>query len=176
VSTEAGPGETGVVRPESSRRLGLERLLSAELVYGTIVFMALVMATSDEDDTSAADALTWGVVTMVVFWIAHVYAATLAGYALHREVRHPIRTAARHHLGLLGAVVLPGIPLALSVAGVLDVDDATDWSILVGLAVLGVTSAVAFIVRRAPWWSAVLGTIGAVLLGLIIVLLDYLVH
>jgi hypothetical protein len=153
-----------------------DRAITAEWVYGTILFMALVLGAADDDDATAGDVLTVAIGTMVVFFIAHTYAETIAGYSRGSRVVRPMRAAARHSLGLLGAIVLPSIPLVLSLFGAVAVDDAVDYSLIVGLIVLGATSAWAFITRKAPWWACILGTLAAVTLGFVVMLLDYIVH
>jgi hypothetical protein len=158
-----------------SRLLG-DRSISTEWVYGTIVYLALILSISEDDDITATEVLLWGITTMVVFFIAHIYAHTIAAYSRGQKNIKPFRAAVRHSVGLLLAAVLPSIPLVMAVAGAVTLDHAVDIASVVGLGVLGATSLWAFISRRAPWWVCILGTLAAVALGGIVVLLDYIVH
>ena len=158
-----------------------DRIVTAEWVYGTVLVMALITAGAPDDDEPGDPGETLAVVlsTVVVFWIAHAYAEAVARYGRAGQrggIGEAIRAAARHSLGLLGAAVLPSIAVVLAVTGTLDFDSATDIALLLGLAVLAVSSAWTFIVRGARWWTTVIGTVVSVLIGMVVVLLDFLLH
>jgi hypothetical protein len=162
-----------------------DRIVTAEWVYGTVLVMALIAAGAPEDDQAATSAdavelLIEVLATVIVFWIAHAYAETIARHGRagseRTRIGATVAAAARHSVGLLGAAVPLCIPILLAATGVIGVDDATDWAELIGLIVLAVSSAWTFIVRGSRWWVTVLGTVAAVLLGVIVTLLDLLLH
>ena len=155
------------------------RILNAEGVYGTILYMALIVANAD-DDTKASQILLVSLGTVFVFWGAHVYASTITGHGIKggKETRLRVAfTEARHHLrGMLIATILPSVPLALSVFGVIDMETAVDIALYIGIVVLGVAAYLAFAERKSPWWARILGTIGSVAFGLVVLLFNVIVH
>ncbi|MFD1714632.1 hypothetical protein ACFSBZ_09145 [Amnibacterium flavum] len=172
----ASDAERPAARSGWAARLFADRSISTEWVYGTIVYLALILSISEDDDIDPGQVLFFGFVTMVVFFLAHVYAHTIAAYSRGRQVERPFRAAVRHSVGLLLATVVPSIPLIVAITGAITLDQAVDGVSLLGLLVLAATSLWAFVSRRAPWWACILGTLAAVALGMIVVLLDYIVH
>ena len=90
---------------------------NAEAVMAGTVVCAAVIAAGAGHTTSIGSLCAAILLTVTVYWVAHLYSAALAGAIAHRE--HPIRaarTAALHSWPLAAASLLP--------LGVLVVSDA----------------------------------------------------
>jgi hypothetical protein len=51
----------------------------AGAIYGNIVVTAVVASLPEDDDTSSLELVVAALGTVLVFWLAHVYARVLAG-------------------------------------------------------------------------------------------------
>jgi hypothetical protein len=139
----------------------------AETVYGTVVVMATVTAAS-------SDAHPWNLavivtVTVVVLWIAHVYAEALSasiesGLGLNRA---GLAAIAGHEVAIPLAAVGPVAALVLGAAGVLREDSAIWLALAIGTVVLAVEGARYARVRRL----GPVGTLTAVAVNLAVGLL-----
>jgi hypothetical protein len=108
-------------------------------IYGQILAASLVVALSEDNELSAQQVLLWLLVTMVVFWLAHVYSDVIAA-RLERETAHlavQIRSSLRMEWPVAQAALLPGLALALGWAGLWSTHTAIDLAIV--LAVLQLT-------------------------------------
>lgn len=116
-------------------------LMSEEAVYGLILISGMIVVSNSIVGTSA-NALATVVVTVLVFFAAHVYAGTLARLAAaeRHEVRRSFLAALHHSEGMLLVAVLPIAILTLGVTRFVD-DELAIWSALLAdtlmLAVLG---------------------------------------
>lgn len=179
-----------------------ERLVSADAIYGTILFAALIGASSGGheangegdgipgdaavhgialhfgdaaiDRTAVLDALLLAGVTLIVFWLAHVYARTIAGHGAAKSIRGALGEALEESSGMLVAAIPPTIVLLLGAAGVLP--DAADWSLVVAIGVLGVLGWQSFAERGSGVGGRIVGAIVSALLGLALVILKVTVH
>lgn len=157
-----------------------DHVVTDEAVYGTVVYAALIAASSAPDshsdgvpgDTSVLapadvlDVLLISVTTLLVFWIAHVFARALA--------RGGLRDALRHSNGMLWAAIPPTLPLIL---GALDVlPDAVDWSALLSFVVLGFVGYEAAARRDRSIGIRILSAVVAVVLGFVIIVIKIAVH
>ena len=132
---------------------------TAGAIYGTIAAMAVIAGAARDPSHGRVLALT--VATLVVFWLAHVYAHALA---------HHLRGAKRLDWPVITAA------LALGGTGLLDAHLAVRLALWAGVAQL-VAWGVAY-ARRQHWgWPTAL-TAGAVngTFGLLIVALEVLIH
>ncbi|CAN5475921.1 hypothetical protein BH10ACT7_BH10ACT7_17770 [soil metagenome] len=149
-------------------------LLTPDAVYGLILYSAVIAAVSDEDSNSI-EILLFSVITLVIFWMAHVFAGTVAGHGDVR-LRDAFRRSLGHSSGMLWAAILPSVPLILGAAHVMKTDDATSLALLVAMIVLGVLGYRSFAVRQAPVIVRVLGALGTAFFGMLIIILNYIVH
>ncbi len=160
----------------SSRWRTLQAPDTAGGIYGTIAAMAVIAGAARHPSHGRVLALT--VATLVVFWLAHVYAHALAHHlGGARRLEWPVIGAAMaEERTMLQAPALLLLPLALGGTGLLDAHLAVRLALWVGVAQLvawGVVYA-----RRQRWgWPTAL-TAGAVnaTFGLIIVALEVLIH
>ena len=149
---------------------------TAGAIYGTILAMAVIAGAAV--DPGHGRALRLAVATLLVFWLAHVYAQSLAHHLQGQN--RPSWAAVRAAMAEERPLVEGPVPLlalvALGELGLLEQHRAVRLALW-----LGVTELVAwgvFYARRQRWsWLAAL-VAGAVngLFGLLIVVLEVLVH
>jgi hypothetical protein len=170
--------ESQPTEPESRWERIRHAVVTPELIYGTIISSA-VIAVADDDD-SDFDVFVVTIVTMLVFWAAHVFAIAVANHG-RREgrvigIREAFRGGAHHSVGLLYASVIPLLFLVLGSIGVLDEDTAYLVALVVGMVLLGVLGWLAFADRGSPWPVRLLGGLGTALFGLVIVAFKAFLH
>lgn len=150
------------------------RFRSPAAIYGLIVFAAFVTIADDHAD-SVWDVLLSASTSLVVFFIAHVFAHTLTEHADH-GLRHATREGMRHGAGMLYASV-PSV-LVLVWAGLtgVSIDDAADlsmWSTFLVLFLLGYS---AYRRRGARVFGRLVGGFATACLGVFIAILEYAIH
>jgi hypothetical protein len=149
---------------------------TAGAIYGTIAAMAVIAGAARDPSHGRVLGLT--LATLVVFWLAHVYAHALAHHLRGaRRLEWPVITAAMaEERTMLEAPALLLLLLALGGIGLVDAHLAVTLALWAGVAQLvawGVVYA-----RRQRWgWPTAL-TAGAVngTFGLLIVTLEVLIH
>jgi hypothetical protein len=176
----AGPGaDAGGPGPEATRRPSRWRVFApdtAGTIYGTILAMAVIAGSAVHPDHGRTLWLT--VATLLVFWLAHVYAQTLAHHlrGASRPSWAAVRLAMAEEQPLLEGPVPMLVLVALGELGVLEEHHAIRLALW-----LGVTELVGWGVlyaRRQRWsWPSAL-VAGAIngLFGLLIVVLEVVVH
>ena len=150
-----------------------------EAIYGVLLVSGLIVVASLHS-TSSLDVLTVVAGTVAVFWLAHVYAGTVAHYGVFDghmvDIRHAMRLAVRETLGMLVAAL---IPCALLLLGTLRVvpDDLAGWLALWScVAILGILGYVAFRRRGASVPTRLLGAASTAAFGMLMALLKAIVH
>ncbi len=150
----------------------------ARAIYGQILVTSVVVALSEDKSASSAEILEAVVVTTLVFWLAHIYAAVAAAQLAqrHRLSWPEVRGIMRHEWPIVQAAIPAVGALALGWIGVLSNRGATNLAIAVGIAgLIGLGFRIGRNSRLTP-----LGTAFAVLLcgtlGLAIVTLKVIVH
>jgi hypothetical protein len=164
---------------EATTRPSRWRILApdtAGAIYGTILAMAVIAGAAADPGHGKALGLT--AATLLVFWLAHVYAQTLAHHlqGQNRPSWAAVRAAMAEERPLLEGPVPMLALLALGELGVLDEHRAVRLALWLGVIEL-VTWGILY-ARRQRWsWLAAL-TAGAVngLFGLLIVALEVVVH
>jgi hypothetical protein len=150
----------------------------AGAIYGQLLATAVVATLSEDEEISAAETFSGVAVTVLVFWLAHVYAEGVAErLGRERGLGWPeVRSVAAREWPMAQAAVPTLVVLGLGWVGALSRDAAIDLAIVVGVAAL---VAWGFVIARRSRMSA-LGTVGAVALtgglGLAIVVLKVAVH
>ncbi|KEP75165.1 hypothetical protein HR12_37725 [Microbacterium sp. SUBG005] len=150
------------------------RFRSPAAIYGLIVFAAFVTIADDHAE-SVWEVLLSASTSLVVFFIAHVFAHTLTEHADH-GLRHATREGMRHGAGMLYASV-PSV-LVLVWAGLtgVSIDDASDlsmWSTFLVLFLLGYS---AYRRRGARLFRRLVGGFATACLGVFIAILEYAIH
>jgi hypothetical protein len=111
----------------------------AGVVYGTIVAMAtLTAAYASVKDAWKLATIVWS--TLLVLWVAHVYAHGLAeSMARGRRLDRPeLKFLARRELGILLSAAGPSIALLLGALDVLKLSTSVWLALGIGLVILGV--------------------------------------
>ena len=158
----------------NARRTG-ERI--AGLVYGTIVVMGVIAASSEGLERDPARIAVLVVGTNFVFWLAHVYAHSVEQSVVTRErlTGRGLKEVAVHEASILTAAVLPTGALLLGVFGFIGDRRAIWLALAAGTAALaGQGLALARIEKLTPFGTATL-VLANVLLGLAIVALEVFV-
>ena len=145
----------------------------AAAIYGSIVATAIIAALRGTQ-VSAGELTLDVLATMVVFWLAHTWAA-VAGERIHTRhslSAHRVRALASEEWPMVEAGFGPVFALALGWVGVLDEDDAAKLAIAIGVVQL---FAWGFVLGRRVyhWWlGALLAGLGNGILGLALVALE----
>jgi hypothetical protein len=115
----------------------------AGTVYGTIIMMATVAAGSRGEDTDTGRLAVTVAVTVLVLWVAHVYAHTLAESLERgrRLDRAELGAVARRELAIPLAAMAPIAVLLLSTLGVLAEQTAVRLALGIGTATLAAQGA-----------------------------------
>jgi len=157
VTDRAVPGQARRVSRVSGERLG-------GFIYGTIVVLAVVVASNKAypDDPGRIAAVV--IITTVVFWMAHVYSHALAysvGHHEHLSVAE-LRRISRREASLIEAGVPSIVALLLGAVGVLSAQTSVWAALALGLAVLGVQGVTFARVEQLSW----IGTVVVVAINL----------
>jgi hypothetical protein len=120
---------------------------AAAIVYGQILVTAIVATLSEDEGLSAGQLEFWVVVTMGVFWLAHVYAEGFARRLERDRDLGPadLRELARDELPELYPALPAVLALGLGWVGVLSTHTAANLAIGLGVAALAATG---FVVAR----------------------------
>ena len=146
-------------------------------VYGTIVVMATIAAGA-HGGTSAWELATVVGVSVIVLWIAHVYANGLAE-SLQRGRRLDVAETlevARHELAMPLAAVAPVTSLVLAALGLLGEVTGVRLALAFGVLTLGFQGARYAALEELRPLGAVFSVALNVLLGLTIVVLEAAIH
>lgn len=153
-------------------------LMTEEAIYGLILVSGMIVVSRSLSSTSI-HAFTTVLVTVLVFYAAHVYAGTLGRLAItdgQAGLRHSIIGAARQSSGMLIASLAPLLVLLLGVVGVLD-DIAALWTALIVNTVLLGAFGWAAVARWSTHWVArLVGALISSTFGVILILLKAFVH
>lgn len=156
-----------------------DSLSTEEGVYGVILVAGMIVVSGSKQST-AAEVLVTVVVTVLVFWAAHVYAGTVSHHGLEqgRQVTlgESFFHALRRSLGLLVSSFVPVVLLALGAVHVIDEERAIWLALWSGVAVLAVLGYVAFARRGVSMGWRLLGAAGTAAFGIVLILLKAAIH
>jgi len=163
-----------VVRPKT--RLG-GLLVSEEAVYGLILVAGMVIVGSENSDEAWETMLTV-LITVLVFFAAHVYAGTLSRTADGRgaTIARSLRGAIHHSIGLLIVAVPPLAVLVMGASGLMDSEAAVWLALLITLILLVIDGWLMAAARTASFWTRVLGAVISGAFGAVLILLKVLIH
>lgn len=159
---------------------GFRQLLtSAEGIYGLILVAGMIVV-SRSFTASSWQALLSVITTLVVFFVAHVYAEALAWLVLERNREHGLWTAMRHGMrrsvGMLIVGIAPAVVLALGAFDVIDDENAVWLALVVDVALLAVLGWIITAIRSTSVWSRIGGALLTASFGGILILLKAIVH
>ena len=150
-------------------------------IYGVVLVSALI-AVGWEDDTDL-EVLLFTLGATGVFWLAHVYAGTIAreegpesGRPRWRAILSAARKSAADSSRMLLAMVLPSTFLGMAALGWLDEYVAYYIALWVGVLTLAVIGWWTAARRGGPWGWRVLSALVTASLGLLVIWLSSLVH
>lgn len=152
-------------------------LISEESVYGLILVSGMIVVGTSYTGTSLG-ALVTVVVTVIVFFLAHVYAGTIAGMAKDHsrgDLRRSLVGAVHHSEGMLIVAIAPVTVLLLGVSRVID-DEFAIWAALcVDTAILGALGWFAVARWNAGFWprlasALITAAFGGALVGLKVII------
>ena len=149
----------------------------ASTVYGTVVVMATLSAAyAVEPDPWRLEIIV--VSTVLVLWIAHVYAHGLSeSLELRRRLsRQEAGLIARRELGMVLAAALPSAALVLGALGVFRENVAVAVALGVGLFILGAEGVRYARVERLGPLATLVAVVSTLGLGLLVVLLKVTVE
>jgi hypothetical protein len=147
-------------------------------IYGQILVTSMVGALSEDSDIDAEYILVSVGATMLVFWLAHVYAAALSrGLEVGRHVRWAeFRALAIDEWPLVQATFPTAIVLALGAMGVVSTQTAVDVAIAVGVVALFSWGLAIGRASGSSWAAALIGAMISAAFGLVVVGLKAIVH
>lgn len=150
------------------------RFRSATAVYGLIVYMAFITISADEAE-HPVEMLFDSAVSIIVFFIAHVFAHTLTDHGDMR-LSHAIHNAVRHASGMLYTSALPAIVLIGGALTSSPVDDTYEGAVWVSIILLAILGYIAYSKRGSHVLIRLVGAVGTAALGWMIVVLEWLIH
>lgn len=151
-------------------------------IYGTIVYASVVAAASidNEEHGDAAQILVFSVVSIVVFWMAHVYSTALGFHGdadrLSDRIRDSFRHAVSESHGMLEAAIAPSVPLLLATLGVIRPSTAVIAALWLTVATLALLGYLVFAVRSRPLGICITGAVVTGLFGVVVIVLKTALH
>ncbi len=144
---------------------------SAHAVYGTIVATAVLAGTDAAiEDWDSGEFLATVITTLVVLWLAQIYAYALGDISGGR-LRERIGDAASEHWPVLEPIIPLGLPLMLGTLGVLTEATAVLATLSVAVVALAVWGGLAARQRGGSLhWAIGAGVLSA-LVGVVIIVL-----
>lgn len=160
-------------------RRGFLRWLDARFrtpaaIYGLLVFQAFITIDTDEGD-SAWEVLGTSIGTLVVFFVAHVFANVLTDHGEH-GLRRATWRSMRHASGMLYAAVPASLVMVAGGVQGLEMEDVYEQTMWVTWVVLAILGYAAYQRRGAHIVIRILGALATAALGILIVLLEYAIH
>lgn len=142
--------------------------------------MAGLIVVSSLHTSTSLEVLVTVVFTVVVFWMAHVYAGALARHGVrdgHQVgVRESLRASLTASAGLLVSALAPCLVLLVGTLRLVP-DQLAEWAALwVCVAILGVLGFVGFRRRGASPLMCVVGALSTAAFGALMALLKAFVH
>jgi hypothetical protein len=150
-----------------------------QAVHGLVLFVAVVGA------TFIADYPAWRMLLLsagavVLFYLAHVYAASLgsrnAPNASGSTVLRTVFGEARHSLSLLEACIAPMLPLLLAAIGIIPVQTAYYASLTIGLVALAFVGFSTLRGRSASVRRSLVGGAASAGFGAVIIAAETFLH
>ncbi|WP_157534397.1 hypothetical protein [Microbacterium sp. Leaf320] len=146
-------------------------------VSGTIMVSGLIAVSAPNGKPSVAVLVTV-VVTVIVFWAAHLYAGTVVFMGTHRTigVRGAIRRALPLSFGVLGSSAIPTLILLAGTTRLIPDEIANDVALWSGTIVLAFLGYVAFLRRGSTRFGRLAGSLTTASFGIVFVILNALLH
>jgi hypothetical protein len=148
-------------------------LLTEESIYGLILISGMILVSGLQNDASWRVLITV-IVTVLVFWLAHVYAGTLSRFSGKLgggNLARAIRDSLHRSRGLLVSAILPIAVLALGTLDIIDDHNALWWALWANTLVLGALGWIG-VARwsKSFWWRLASALTTALFGGFVIIL------
>ena len=172
-------GESTPAPKSLAHRFMRTTFATEESVYGVILVSGMIVVAGGHGESSWT--VFWTVlITVVVFWAAHVYAGTVARHGLDDDrmigLREAFRISFRRSLGLLASALIPSFILLLGATRAIP-DAYAIWAALwVGVIVLAVLGWIAFSRRGSPWPIRLAGALGTASFGIAMIAMKAFIH
>jgi hypothetical protein len=166
-------------RPAFANEFVRTTFATEESVYGVILVSGMIVVAGGHGESSWT--VFWTVlVTVIVFWAAHVYAGTVARHGLDHDrmigLGEAFRISFRRSLGLLASAMIPSFILLLGSTRAIP-DVYAVWTALwAGVIVLAVLGWIAFTRRAASWPVRVAGSLATAAFGVAMIVLKAFIH
>lgn len=165
-------------------RMIASMILSESSVYGVVLVSGLLVIVANKSDAEPGYVLLKVLGTAVVFWLAHVYAGTVAhlGDDVDEERSSAVRLAGaiRHSMGhlwgMLASVVVPFVTLGASALGLITQEQAIWGTLWVNVALLAVLGFWGISRWSDRLWIRLAGALTTAAFGLALVVLKALIH
>ncbi len=153
-------------------------LMSEEAIYGLILVSGMIVVSYDLTGTSLS-ALITVVVTVIVFFLAHVYAGTLARLAAtdgKAGLPESLKGAVHHSLGMLLISLAPVAVLLLGVTRVVPDDTAVWFALFIDALALGILGWLAVAKWTHHWWLRLASALITAAFGGVLILMKAFIH
>lgn len=153
-------------------------LMSEEAIYGLILVSGMIVVSGSATGSSLNSFITV-LVTVIVFFVAHVYAGTLGRLAVtdgRAGLRHSLIASLKQSSGMLLAALAPLLVLFLGTAKVIDDDTAIWTALIVDSVILGILGWIAVARWTHHWWTRAFSALLTAAFGGIIILLKAFIH
>src|SRR5687768_453072 len=153
--------------------------VTEESVYGVLLVSGMIVVAGSHGESSWS--VFWTViVTVIVFWAAHLYAGTVAHHGLDHDrvvgLREAFRGAFRRSLGLLASALIPSFILLLGATKAVP-DLLAMWAALwAGVFVLAVLGFIAFRRRGASLLMQIVGALVTAAFGVAMIVMKAFIH
>ena len=149
----------------------------AGAIYGTILSMAVISASSKDPELGAVAVAGWAVVTALVFFLAHVYSSIVAaGFARPTKATGLVRSASRKEWPMVQGALVPAAAMLLAPLGLVSEENASDIAVSTGVLVLvGAGLVIGRTEQLGLGRSMIIGSVNGAI-GLLIVALKVSVH
>ncbi|MCU1479734.1 MAG: hypothetical protein JWQ19_520 [Subtercola sp.] len=162
----------------SAYRRTRARLVTPQAIYGTLLVSAIIGTAAD--DAKDIDVLITTAGTVIVFWIAHVFAEGIAHYGTPKSAGLPMLASLKHSLrsaaGLLYSALVPCFFLLLGALGILGESTAYQISLWIPVFLLAALGWLAIADRGGSWWARLVASIVTGLLGVFVIVLKIAFH
>lgn len=171
----AAPGPAESTRPRAGASI-VDLASSAGGIYGLIVVSGVIVVSRNLTGSSW-EALLAVVGTLLVFFAAHAYAATLSEMSRHGlAFTAAVRAGIAESLGMLVIGLIPLLVLLLGVAGVLRPVDAVWLALMIDVILLGLLGWGITAARIRSAWARFGGALVTASFGVLIIALKALIH
>lgn len=164
---------------QRSRRDPRTSFVTEESVYGTLLVSGMIVVSGGYGASSWQTFLSV-LGTVIVFWVAHVYAGTVASHGVvegdETSLGDALHLSLRRSVGFLTSALMPSAVLLIGALRIIP-DSVALWVALwLGVVILGALGYSAFALRGSSWTVRILGSLGTAALGVAMILLKALIH